>query len=422
MEEPRQKIKIPRNVLVLTLSSIIWSMSDTNVDNFLSLYILKLGATERNLGSINALGSFSAMLLYPLGGYIADKSGRVRLVSAATLLYASSFIFYIMAPSWKWAAFAMVYQSMALFYLPALNAIKADSIPVKQRGELYALTFALPNIIKIVSPYVGGQFIARFELIRAMKIGFTLSLLMGLVVSFLRFRYLNETMTEAEGIPRNPLKVFKEGYREMFVSLRWVWDNIRDYAFVSILLSFLGSMILPFWVVYATQKVGLTELQWGAILLWSGVARAIISLFIGKFIDRFGSRVCFLVGFVIAIPTMFLFTHVDSFWSALPVYSLVVVSSVFIWIASQVYLANSIPREIRGRIMAVLGSGMGIGVSGVGFATGFLIFLPRTLGSLVGGYIYGSNAEYPWLVQTVLLTVGLIYTYLKVHDPKEAYE
>ena len=115
MEEPKQKIKIPRNVLVLTLSSIIWSMSDTNVDNFLSLFILKLGATERKLGTINALGSFAAMLLYPIGGYIADKSGRVRLVAAATLLYTSSFIFYIAAPSWEWAAFAMIYQSMALW-------------------------------------------------------------------------------------------------------------------------------------------------------------------------------------------------------------------------------------------------------------------------------------------------------------------
>jgi MFS family permease len=384
--------------------------------------MLELGATIPIIGMINALGNFGAMLLYPIGGYIADKSGRVNLVSSSTLLYTLSFCIYLLAPSWEWAAIAMIYQSMILFYVPALNAIMADSIPVKERGKLYAFNFALPNIVRIMSPYIGGLFIARFKLIPAMRIGFALSLIIGVVVAVMRIIFLNETVTNIEKISLNPISLFPAAYRDTFVSLKWIYHNIPSYTVVSILLAFLSSMILPYWSVYAIQTLDIVPYLWGVILLWSGVARAILSLFIGEIVDRLGSRKCFLIGFIIAIPSMYIYTLAKGFWMALPIYTLIVLSSVIIWISSQVYLANSIPRESRGRVMAGLGSGMMIGVTGVGFPSGFLIFLPRIFGSLIGAMIFDINPALTWIIQTVLLIVGFIYTFLTVHDPPIAYE
>ena len=92
-------------------------MSDTSIDNFISSYMVALGASVPTIGLINALGSFGAMFLYPVGGYIADKSGRVRLVASSTIIYGSSFIIYLWAPSWEWAAVAMVYQTMSALKL-----------------------------------------------------------------------------------------------------------------------------------------------------------------------------------------------------------------------------------------------------------------------------------------------------------------
>jgi MFS family permease len=417
-----KKSLIPRNVLVLTLSRVIWSMSDTNIDHFISIYMQALGASVPVIGLINALGSFGAMLLYPVGGYIADKSGRVRLVASSTIIYVSSFIIYLWAPSWEWAAVAMIYQNMSLFYTPAMNAIMADSIPVGDRGKLYGFNFALPNIVRVISPYIGGLFIARFELIPAMRIGFMISFLIGIIVAAMRLLFLKETLSDIQEINWNPVKLFKDTYKDTNQSLRWVWENLRSYTAVSMLLSFLGSMILPFWILYATDALDLHPYQWGIILLWSGIAKAILSLFIGGIVDYYGSRKCLLFGLILAIPSMYGFTLAEGFWLALPMFTLITLSSVFIWISSQVYLADSIPRSIRGRIMAGLGSGMSLGVSGVGFASGFLIFLPKTLGSLVGGFIYYLNPQLPWLIQSLLLSVGLIYTYLKIHNPENPYE
>src|SRR5512137_2928464 len=100
------------NVLVLTVSRVLWSMSDSLVLPYLSLYIIALGGTAETVGWVNAVGSLAAAALYPIGGYIADKAGRARLVGVATLLYTSSFVVFAFANSWEMLAFAYAYQQV----------------------------------------------------------------------------------------------------------------------------------------------------------------------------------------------------------------------------------------------------------------------------------------------------------------------
>ncbi|MBM3291515.1 MFS transporter [Candidatus Bathyarchaeota archaeon] len=70
------------NILVLTVSRVLWSMSDSIVLPYLSLYILSLSGSKNTIGDVFFYGSIAACLLYPIGGYIADKAGRSKLVGA----------------------------------------------------------------------------------------------------------------------------------------------------------------------------------------------------------------------------------------------------------------------------------------------------------------------------------------------------
>jgi MFS family permease len=405
------------NVLILTVSRILWSMSDALVLPYLSLYILALGGDKPTIGWVNALGSFAACLLYPIGGYIADKAGRAKFVGISTLLYVSSFLIFAFSSDWRWIAVAVTYQNVVLFYMPALNAIMADSIPPGARGRLYSLTVAIPNAVRIFTPYIGGILIDRMELVPAMRLGYKISFSVGLVVAFLRMRYLKETIV-GEGIGRDVFKILGEGYSNAFDSIKWTFSNIRGYALVSILMASLGSIVLPFWVVFANEVIGLSEYEFGTIMLIGGIFKTIFSLLIGPLVDRLGARKCFIATYVIAIPSMYLFTLARNFWVAMLIYVILVVSSAFMWIASSAYLADSIPREKRGRVMAGLGSGMSVGVTGGGYSSGFLIFIPMTLGSLVSGYIYDYNSSLPWILQTVFLSVGLLMTFFWLKDPE----
>jgi len=408
------------NVLVLTVSRVLWSMSDTIVYPYLSLFILALGGSKNTIGDVYFWGSLAACILYPIGGYIADKAGRAKFIGLATLLYVSSFLIFASAPSWGWLAVAYAYQQIVLFYMPALNAIMADSIPVGGRGRIYAFTIAIPEAVRIMTPYLGGYLIAVYTLDPAMRMGYTLSFIIGIVVAFIRLRYLKETIQTREGIGKDIPKIFVEGYKNVFDSLRWVFSNIRGYAVTTILLSLVGNLILPFWVVYATEVMKLTAYDWGLVLLIGGITKTIASLFIGSLVDRIGSRKCMLLGFAIAIPTMTLFTYMTSFWVVVPVYMALISASSLMWISSSVYLANTIPRTTRGRIMSALGSGMSIGVSGGGYASGFLVFIPMAIGSKLGGLIYTYNPAYPWFLQSIFLALGMMCCFLYIKDPEKA--
>ncbi|OGD57459.1 hypothetical protein A3K78_00895 [Candidatus Bathyarchaeota archaeon RBG_13_52_12] len=408
------------NILVLTVSRVLWSMSDSLCFPYLSLYIIALGGNAATVGWVNAVGTFAAAILYPIGGYIADKAGRARLVGVATLLYTSSFIIFAFANSWEMLAFAFAYQQVVLFYMPALNAIMADSIPVGARGRIYSVTVAIPNAVRIITPYIGGYLIALITLQPAMRIGYTMAFGIGAVVAFIRIRYLKETVTNKEGIGRNPAKILLEGYRNVFTSLRWVFSNMRGYAIVAILLSFVGSLVTPFWIVYAQQIIGIDAYGWGLILLIGGTANTITSLIVGSLVDEIGTRRCMMISFVLAIPGMAVFPFVAAFWQAMLVWILMMVSSSFLWLSSSVFLADSIPRALRGRIMAGVGQGVSLGVSGGGYASGFLLFIPMTIGNLVGGYIYQYNPQFPWFIQVFSLSLALVMTFFIVKEPKKA--
>ena len=408
------------NVLILTISRVLWSMSDSLCLPYLSLYIIALGGTAETVGWVNAIGSLAAAALYPIGGYIADKAGRARLVGVATLLYTSSFVVFAFANSWEMLALAYAYQQVVLFYMPALNAIMADSIPIGARGRAYSVTVAVPNAVRIITPYLGGYLIALMTLQPAMRVGYTLAFCIGAVVAFIRLRYLKETVDQKDGIGNNPAKVLFEGYKNVFTSLRWVFSNIRGYTVVAILLAFIGSLVTPYWIIYAKERIGIDAYGWGVILLVGGVANTIMSLFVGNLVDRIGPKKCIMISFVLAIPGMAAFTIVTSFWQTMLIWVLMMIASSFIWIASSVYLADTIPRNIRGRIMAGVGQGVSFGVSGGGYASGFLLFIPMTIGNLIGGYIYMYNPVYPWFIQVFSLMLALGLTYLIVKEPKRA--
>ena len=408
------------NVLILTVSRVIWSVSGAVVRPYMSLYLLALGGSNQVIGLANAMADLAGMFLYPVGGYIADKAGRAKLVGVATFLYASSFLLFIFAPSWQWLAIGMAYQQLVLFYMPALNALMADSIPVGTRGRIYSMMMVIPEAVRIFVPYIGGWLIAVYTLEPAMRIGYTLSFFLAVFVGFLRYRYLTETIESTSSVGRNIPHILRESYRNMFESIKWVYGNLKGFVYIAILLSFIAAAVQPFYVLYATDVIGLSAYQWGTVLLAAGLSKTLLSITVGNLVDRLGPRKCMFIALGSGIPTLLAFTRSTGFATTVILYVLLIISNSFIWIASNVLLADTIPRETRGRIMAALGQGANMGVSGGGYARGFILFIPATVGAYFGGYIYDYNPALPWFIQIALLSISILLTYVYIKDPESA--
>ena len=88
-------------------------------------------------------------------------------------------------------------------------------------------------------------------------------------------------------------------------------------------------------------------------------------------------------------------------------------------------VAESVLRELRGRIMSAIGRGIimvtgpGVGGGGGGPGMGFVLTVPIIIGSLVGGYIYSVNPTFSWIFLTGALAICVAISIAFVRDPQK---
>jgi MFS family permease len=405
-------------------SRILWSFTGSIVNPFLSLYIIALGGGPEIIGLVNSIGSLGGLLLFPVGGYIADKKGRARFVSFGTIGYAISFAVLAFAHDWTMVAVGLFLQQLFLFYSPALTAITADSMPKRMRGMGYALFVSVPSAIGIISPYIGGYLISLYDVVYANRIGYMISVGLGLIVAAIRMKFLKETLGASdEQVPlRNIALLFKNSFQALLSSLRYLINGLGTYVLISALIAFAVAISGPFMVVYATQIIGLTTYEWGILLLIGGSIQTLISFPIGRYIDSHGCRTTMLVANIINCASNIAFIFCKDYTQTTIVYVAFVIGHALIFISSSAFLANNIPRNMRGRTSAILGQGIMTNSLKAGFSSGFLPFAAMFIGSLVGGKVYSMNPAYPYILFPIISIISAILCITKIRDPKKAEE
>jgi MFS family permease len=396
---------------------------------FFPLYIEALGGSATEIGLVYALGGLAGLILYPIGGYIADHRGRVKLVSIATYLYALSFIPFIIAQNWVMLAVGYFTQQLVLFYMPAVNAIMADSLPVHRRGIGFATITAIPQAVGLLSPFIGGYLIDHVfgggidGLTVAMRISYTAGIAIGLLVAVIRLKFLQETLKKSDStvsLHNIPL-LLKTSYIHLSKSLKWMSQTLRSIAIIQIVITLFVSIAAPFWVVYAAGEhsiIGLTPYEWGFLMLIVGAIRIALSIPIGYLVDLYGTKRTILLAMLLAPIPIIIFPFCQTFLEVLLTLVLLGLVNALIWPASATLITNAVPRDKRGRLLSILGQGLSIGWGGV-WASGFLMFIPVTVGSTLGGHIYASNPQYPWFILAISLILCFILSIQFIHEPEK---
>ena len=100
------------------------------------------------------------------------------------------------------------------------------------------------------------------------------------------------------------------------------------------------------------------------------------------------------------------------------------IANVFFLPASCALMADFIPRNLRGRVMAAIGRGtvlLGAASGGTGGpGMGFLITVPVMLGSIVGGYMYANNPSLTWSFAAGAAALSLMLALFFIKDAPQA--
>ena len=410
------------NLLWLVVCQCIWQFTTNIPSPYLPLYIVKVGGSPVDIGFVKSASALAGLFLYPMGGYIADKQGRVRLVSIATIIYAFSFIPFAYAPNWETLAFASFFQNLVLFYAPILTVLQADSMPVGMRGQGFAIALSIPSALGVISPFIGGYLVDNMGILPAMNLVYLIGFGAGIFVAILRWFTLKETLDpkQQEKIDyRNIPKVIKDSYDSFLETMRWMPPEILALAVMQVMQVFFIGMASSFWVVYATTYIGISATLWGLNSAIQGGVNMVLAIPAGKMMDKHGRKklLVALMAVTPIFPIAFLF--IKDYYALVALVVAVAVCNAFLMPGFQSLLADFTPRNRRGRVTSAVGSGnFFVDIRGTMWGGGMLLFVPLAIGQTLGGILYEYNPTVPFIIMSVGLIPIIIWAYFKVKDPR----
>lgn len=414
------------NILTFALVDMMGNFARTAVFPYASLYILALDGSPATIGFISFISLSTGLFMLPVAGYITDRVNRVRLLAISGFLGSLFLALNVLAPSWQVVALASFLVGSVVFQFPAYASLVADSLAPGDRGRGIGMMNMVSSSLAIFAPFIAGLILERYSTNLGMRILYGMMLVVYLLGSLIQLRFLREPSPEGrDGISlKSIFGALRQSYAAIPGLLQAMSGPLRALAGV-VLLSFLANGVSSaFWVVYATEEIGLSPSQWGLILLVEGLVRMAAFVPAGWIADHWGRTRTLVASLLISLLVLPLFVVLKSFAAVLCIRVIIAVCFGLALPASTALMADLTPRRQRGQLMAAIGQGgimlhpAGGGVGGP--ALGYLFIPPVMLASLSGGYLYELNPIYPWFLASLLTLLAIFLAVRYIRDPGDA--
>jgi len=388
----------------MLLSSGLWNLAGAMTWPFYSLYVLELGGRHADIGFISALGAVTRIVPTLFGGYLADALGRKKILYSMSFLLAANELLLAFAPDYRWLYLIVVVEALAGGLRdPSFMSIIADSTNPDNRAFSLSLFQVVPPLFGLLSPFAMGVLMDSRGIVVAMRYAYTFTFLMATAASFLRYRYIEETLTEGRGVMRDPRIAVKEmlrGFRETFRALPsklWLFLSI-DFIF-----TFAWGLTEPYFVTYATEAAMLTGAQWGLIIMGATLIRTTVKPPAALASDKYG-RVKFILVCMFLWPAgFFLFANSWGFQALLVARLLIAFAGSLGDPAWEALFVDYQPKEHRGRFSAI---------ASVSWS------LIWGAGNVVGGLIYQDvSKRMIFDLSAGLLIIGAVLALIKIREP-----
>ncbi|HEX6029928.1 MAG TPA: MFS transporter [Tepidiformaceae bacterium] len=308
------------------------------------------------LGLINLAVAIPMLVISPIGGVIADRVERRRLIltGQALLILSEVTVFGLLVTGvlafWHLMAIAVVMGCIFPFIMPARQAIVVDIVGKRALPNAMALQMAAMNAARVIAPVLAG-FVIYLLGVKATYFG---------AVIVYGVALLAMTRVHRSYAPARPARATMYGDIKDGFSYVWHDPPVRVLMFlglVPILLAMPFQMLLVVFAedVWDVGSRGFGVLQAAAGL--GGLAGATFLAFTPPSARRLRMMMSSLLGFGICL---FAFAASPLFLLALP---LVFVSDVFASVFQTInntIIQTLIPDHVRGRVMSLMMMSFGL--------------------------------------------------------------
>jgi MFS family permease len=396
------------------ITSGIWRIGGTMTWPFFALYVLHLGGNYYHIGLIAAVSSFLGLIPSFFGGRLADIYGRKRIVVSVQFFIALNKILFVLAPGWEWLFLARSIDSILQgIREPGFNALFADYTSMETRAMSYGMWHSIPPIFGLLPPFIAGVLMDRIGIIPAQRLAYTVLLFSCFISALIRVKYLNETYV-AESRGKEKLSIISDTLTDFKETAKILPRNLWTLISMGVLFNFAASMVMNYWVTYATEDViHLTATQWGLVHTTATIIIILASMPAALLVEKYGRLKIVLLSLILTPITVLGFIYSNNFYQVLLIYNIGMIFSSMGSVSGQAMFTDYSPSEHRGRINAltrIIGATRTFGFQMVGMG------ITGAFGGIIGGIVYGGiSYTLPFQIMAVIAVITAVigYTLLK---------
>ena len=390
------------NIAAIASSGAVNGFGSVIISTYILYYFVSIGGDAFRFGVLTSASTIIQCLVFFLGGRLADRYGRRRIIVIAAF-YAILFpILYALIRDWRIFFATVALSAFGSISSPASHATVADSVRAEKRATEISTIQVVSSSPMILSPLIGGWLIETY----GRQDGFRLACLFvaatTLVSAIILMLLLKETSRPLNGQESS-------GPNNSTVSIRGLSANVL-HSLVSLLfayglVAFANALISSYYILYATQVVGLDAWQYGTIVSLQFLPIILLKIPGGLAADRFGKKKIMIISILTCTPFVVAFTFSRSFLEAAITMILLAIAGMFYAPSHEALQADLTPREMRGRITSLWDISGAVGAA---------------LGAPLGGFLFQTiSPATPFYLFAAIEVAAAIVILVAVKEPRE---
>lgn len=389
MERIHQKLW-SKDFTLVVIGQIISLFGNAILRFALPLYILEESGSAALFGIVSALAFLPMIIMSPIGGIVADRTNKQRIMVVLDFITAAIILGFILINGKVALAPLVVLVLMLLYgiqgaYAPAVQA----SIPLLAEGDRLVPANAVINLVQsfsaLLGPVIGGILYGIYRLPPILTVGcacFVFSAVMEL------FIYIPHTPRETKG------NVWGIVCADMTESFRFIFKEKPVMAkTIGIIFSFnlfMSSMLMIGLPVIITQNLGMSSELYGfsqGALAAGGIAGGIAAGVFGKKLNIRRAYLSLLVCGIGIIPMgLMLLLGTPVFLSYLVITAMsfiLMVAATMFTVQMLSFVQAQTPAQIVGKVISCL---MAISICA------------QPIGQTLYGVLFERFAAIPWVI------------------------
>ncbi len=391
------------NPRVTVLTEVMFGIPYNLFMPFFSVYMLALGVTDQQIGSIASLGLLIQIFSALLSGAIVDKFGRrLTLLLCDLLSWAVPCLIWATAQDVRYFVAAAVLNSFWRISHTAWTCLMVEDAEERHLVHIWTWIMIFAVCSAFFTP-LGGWFVGRFGLVSAVRGLFLFGALMLAAKAAVLYIYSHET---ARGIQR-----MAETKEQSLLSLLGEYRNVFGQILHSRpLLAALTLMVIiniystisgSFWGVLFTSKLGFSDSEISIYVALRSIVMTICFFLLGPRLTnprRF--RLPLWTGFIAFFISQLILVLMSPRAIPLLIFSVLLeaVASALVNPMTESLLSLALETKERARISAMVYVALIVLISPFGWIAGQLSGIDRALPFTLNMVLFALGALFVWVI------------------------